>query len=290
MKTFNTFITSNELRSIINNENVVIFDCRFDLANPEWGFNDYLTGHIPNAIYANLDNDLSAPINPTTGRHPLPAREKFFQTCSSWGIDATKQVIVYDTSAGSFASRLWWMLKYYGHELVAILEGGLNNWVRNTFPLETGRVLPSPSTFSGKLNDKMLVTTTDMEKIIMQENWTIIDARAPERYSGELEPLDTIAGRIPNSVNFFHQKNFDELGKLLPEELLETEYHTLINEKSKERIVVYCGSGVTSCVNIAVMSHIGIHTAKLYLGSWSEWIRNKNHPTINDSGKNKDVG
>ncbi len=290
MKTFTTFITSEELISIINNENLVIVDCRFDLANPDWGLHNYITGHLPKAIYAHLNNDLSDQIGPTTGRHPLPPQEKFFLTCSLWGINSSSQVIVYDTSFGSFAARLWWMLKYYGHENVAILEGGFSQWVLNNYPIETGKVTPTPSTFFEKRNEDLLVTTNDMEKIIKQEDWAIIDARAPERFSGELEPLDAIAGRIPNSVNFFHQKQLDEVGRLLPKNQLESEYNSLINNKSKEKIVLYCGSGVTSCFSIAVMNHLGIQNTKLYLGSWSEWIRNKNHPIINDFGKDNDIG
>lgn len=282
MKPFTTFITSVELNEILTEEDIVIIDCRFDLSNPEWGFSDYLKGHLPNAIYAHLDNDLSSRIQSTTGRHPLPHQEDFIKTCSDWGIDSNKQVVVYDTTSGSFAARLWWMLKYFNHNKVAILDGGYDYWQKHGYPIETGNILPRPSVFAGKPNNNLLVETSEMEELIKKEDWSIVDARSPERFSGKMEPIDSIAGRIPNSVNFFHQDNLDDDGKLLPNNVLEKKYRTLLNDKSLEKIVVYCGSGVTSCFNIAAMNHIGLNEVRLYLGSWSEWIRNNNHPIIND--------
>ncbi|HSM25390.1 MAG TPA: sulfurtransferase [Anaerolineaceae bacterium] len=285
MPHLSTFITCEELFSNYQSDDFVIIDCRFDLSDPSWGFHDYLKAHIPKAIFADLDNDLSGEKNEFTGRHPLPSTKDFVNTCSSWGIDSSKKVIVYDTSSGSFAARLWWMLNYYGHSNVAILEGGFPAWIKLGFPVEAGKVTSKPSQFSGTTNKNMLVTTSEMEEIIQTKNKRIIDARSPERYSGKEEPIDKIAGRIPNSINFFHQNNLTEEGNLLPHIDLLTEYDQLLGQSSSQEVVMYCGSGVTSCFNIAVMQHIGKGIPRLYLGSWSEWITNPNNPIVNDSSK-----
>lgn len=282
MKSFTTFIDPINLGKIMGNLNLVIIDCRFDLLNPDWGHQDYMKNHIPNALYADLEMDLSGKITEETGRHPLPEPGKFIETCSNWGIDADKQVVVYDTTSGSFASRLWWMLKYYGHNNVAILDGGFSAWLDSGFSQETGKVQNQSSIFNSTLNHQLLKSTSEMETIINQLDFTIIDARSRERYLGLEEPLDKIAGRIPNAINFFHQNNLGSNGKLLPIDELREKYRHLLFGKNDTSKIVYCGSGVTSCLNFAVMQHIGIKPLHLYLGSWSEWIRNPNHPIISE--------
>jgi thiosulfate/3-mercaptopyruvate sulfurtransferase len=283
MRVFTTFIDPDELGKLLWHENLVIIDCRFDLMNPTWGYQDYLKNHIPNAIYADLDKDLSGRITEETGRHPLPQPDKFIETCSNWGIDEDKQVIVYDTTSGSFSSRLWWMLKYFGHQNVAILDGGFSAWLEAGFSQESGHVHPQPSKFYGSPDPELMKTTSQMEKIIFQSDYTIIDARSKERYLGLEEPLDKVAGRIPNAINFFHQNNLDPNGNLLPIEQLREKYNELLEGKNNTSKIVYCGSGVTSCLNFAVMQHIGLTPIYLYLGSWSEWIKNPNHPIISES-------
>ncbi len=283
MKLFTTFITPEELVELLDNPQLVIIDCRFDLSNPLWGYQDYLQSHIPNAIYANLDKDLSGTINENTGRHPLPETEKFIETCSKWGIDDTKQVVVYDTTSGSFASRLWWMLKYFGHNHVAILDGGFTAWLESGFPLAQGTVSYQSSWFSGTPDNNILVSTSTMESLIQQPDCAIIDARSSERYSGLEEPIDKVAGHIPGAINFFHANNLDSRGRLLPGKQLFKIYTDLLHQKgSPSSVVLYCGSGVTSCLNFAVMQHIGIKNLQLYLGSWSEWIRNPNHQIVSE--------
>jgi len=283
MKTYTTFIAPDELVNLLDNPNLIVIDCRFDLINPAWGYQDYLKNHIPNAIYADLDKDLSRSITEETGRHPLPEPDKFIETCSNWGIDKDKQVVVYDTTSGSFASRLWWMLNYFGHLNVAILDGGFSFWIDSGFSHESGSVHKRPSKFKGSHKHNLLKTTTEMETLIMQPDCTVIDARSRERYLGLQEPLDKIAGHIPNAINFFHQNNLDPNGKLLPIEELQEKYNHLLEGKNDNSKVLYCGSGVTSCLNFAVMQHIGLKPLHLYLGSWSEWIRNPNHPIISEN-------
>jgi thiosulfate/3-mercaptopyruvate sulfurtransferase len=280
MRFFTTFIDSVELSKLLGHEKLIIIDCRFDLMYPSWGYQDYLKNHIPNAIYADLDRDLSGRITEETGRHPLPEPDKFIETCSNWGIDEHKQVIVYDTTSGSFASRLWWMLKYFGHLNVAILNGGFSAWQRYGFPQEFGHVNNQPSEFIGSPDPELMKTTSEMETIIFQQDYTIIDARSKERFLGLEEPLDKVAGHIPNAINFFHQNNLDQNGNLLLKKELQEKYDNLLKGKNNTSKVVYCGSGVTSCLNFAVMQHIGVTPIHLYLGSWSEWIRNPNHPII----------
>jgi len=283
VKNFETFISCEDLFNLHKSEDLIIIDCRFDLSNPDWGYQDYLKSHIPNALYAHLDNDLSRKITQNTGRHPLPDLDKISEIFSNWGINSNKQVVVYDTASGSFAARLWWMLHYVGHLNAAILNGGLQTWVEHGYPVESGNVFSTtPSKFTGKPNNSMLISTSEMENLINDINFTIIDARSPERYSGLSEPIDKIAGRIPNSINFFHQNNLNEEGILLSEKELLQKYLQLLNGNLSKRNVVYCGSGVTSCLLVAVMKHIGFETPGLYLGSWSEWIRDPNHPIIND--------
>ncbi len=283
MDTYTTFINPEELFKILDHNNLVIIDCRFDLINPSWGYQDYLKNHIPNAIYADLDKDLSGKITEKTGRHPLPEPDEFINTCSNWGIDQHKQVVVYDTTSGSFAGRLWWMLKYFGHLKVAILNGGFSAWQRNGYSQASGQTHNQPSKFIGTPDPELMKTTSQMETIIFNPDYTIIDARSRERYLGLEEPLDKVAGRIPNSINFFHQNNLDSNGKLLPFAELQDKYNDLLEGKNDTSKVVYCGSGVTSCLNFAVMQHIGIKPIKLYPGSWSEWIRNPNHPIISEN-------
>lgn len=283
MQTFSTFIDPDALVKLSDQKKLVIVDCRFDLINPNWGYQDYLKNHIPNAIYADLDKDLSGRITEETGRHPLPELDKFIKTCSNWGIDEHKQVVVYDTTSGSFASRLWWMLNYFGHKNVAILNGGFSSWLESGYPAESGNVQPQPSKFIGSPDPELMKTTSQMETIIFNPDYTIIDARSRERYLGLEEPLDKIAGRIPNAINFFHQNNLDVNGNLLPVEELQEKYNDLLEGKNDTSKVVYCGSGVTSYLNFAVMKHIGIKQIHLYLGSWSEWIRNPNHPVISEN-------
>jgi len=278
-----TFIDAEKLFSIINDENLVILDCRFDLTKPEWGYQNYLETHIPNAIYADLDKDLSSPITPSSGRHPLPDQDKFIQKCSEWGIDHSKHVVVYDRTSGSFAARLWWLLRYFNHENVSILNGGLQSWVEKQYPIVNGSVSSTPSIFVGKIDENRLITTSQLEKMLNQDGVIIIDARAPERYHGITEPIDKKAGRIPGSINFFHQNNIGSDGNLLPRNILLEKYHKLLENNMDTTKILYCGSGVTSCLDVAVMEYLDIPDIKLYAGSWSEWIRNEDHPVINDS-------
>jgi thiosulfate/3-mercaptopyruvate sulfurtransferase len=276
---FTNLITTSQL-SDFRKPDWIIIDCRFDLANPAWGFQNYQAGHLPGAIYANLDQDLSGKVTAQTGRHPLPDPAIFTERITSWGIQAGTQVVVYDTTAGSYAVRLWWMLRYFGLNQVAVLDGGFPKWLHEEFPVETGVFTPTPAPFSfvPSLHPEMLVSTSQVEKMRLDPAYLLIDARAPQRFSGETEPIDPVAGHIPGAINRFHVKNITPEGVMKPLGRLRTEYDQLLNGTPAENVIVYCGSGVTSCHLLLAMEMVGLKGARLYGGSWSEWIRDPARP------------
>jgi thiosulfate/3-mercaptopyruvate sulfurtransferase len=276
---FTNLITTGQLAES-RKPDWVIIDCRFDLSTPDWGFENYQAGHLPGAVYAHLDHDLSGKVTGQTGRHPLPDPVVFAEKMTSWGIQAGTQVVVYDTTAGSFAVRLWWMLRYYGLPQVAVLDGGYPEWLREMRPIQSGvfTPTPAPSPCVPSLHPEMLVTTSEVEEIRRDPAYLLIDARASQRFSGETEPIDAVAGHIPGAINRFHAKNItsDGLFKSLPH--LRTEYDQLLNGTPPEKVVVYCGSGVTSCHLLLAMEMVGLKGARLYAGSWSKWIRDPARP------------
>lgn len=275
---FESIISCRELFNNLDDVNLVIVDCRFDLAAPDWGFEEYEQLHVPRAVYAHLDSDFSGRKTPQTGRHPLPEPGGFHRAMSRLGISNDTQVIVYDATSGSYAARLWFMLKYYGHSAVAVLDGGFPVWYKDGFPIESGINTNPAGNFSGSPHPGMIVTTTEMENIYTKPDWLVIDARSAERYHGEQEVIDPIAGHIPNAVNRFHGLNVDSNGLFHSSQELKNEFSDLTKGYDPEKTVVYCGSGVTSCHHLVAMSHAGLPLPKLYVGSWSEWIRDPKHP------------
>ncbi|MEW6502968.1 MAG: sulfurtransferase [Chloroflexota bacterium] len=278
MASYTTLIEVEDLLSHLDDPQWTIVDCRFDLTNPNWGFEDYQLGHIPGSVYAHLDHDLSAPPSPETGRHPLPSPSEFSITLERLGVSNNSQVVALDTSGGSFAARLWWMLKWLGHNSVAVLNGGWNAWKSAGFFIAQGienkprgKFVPNPQI--GKF-----ITTPEMVELIRNPAFKVIDARAPERYRGEIEPLDPVAGHIPGSINRFHEKNLARAGRLKPPEILRKEFEEILAGTPPSQVIVYCGSGVTSCHHLLAMEYAGIQGAKLYAGSWSEWIRDPDRP------------
>lgn len=274
---YTNILEVSDLSANLQNSDWVIVDCRFDLANPDWGLADYRAGHIPGAVYAHLDRDLSGTRTPATGRHPLPEPKAFRDTLGRLGIDQGKQVVVYDTTGGGYAVRLWWLLIYFGHARVAVLNGGFQAWQSAGLPVEAGTHTNPKTEFHGEPDLAMVVSTAEMEQMVAGGQTKIIDARAPERFRGEVEPLDPVAGHIPGAVNRFHQTNLGPDGRLLPQDTLKSEISTLLGGSAPEQAVVYCGSGVTSCHHLLAMQIAGMPMARLYAGSWSEWIRDPNH-------------
>lgn len=279
---FTNFIKTEQLAEFCSNPEWIIVDCRFDLQQPEWGFQDYQNSHIPGAVFVDLNQELSGPITPQSGRHPLPKPELFAQLITKLGITPEKQVVVYDTSNGAFAARLWWMLRACHYDRVAILEGGFSKWVKEGRPtrsgIETRKALSEIPIIS--FDQTMYITTQQMEMIYTNPEYVIIDARSPERFHGEMETIDVIAGHIPGALNRYHADNLNEEGSLKPIEQLLKEFVELLAGKSPDKCVVYCGSGVTSCFHLAVMDYCNLPGSKVYIGSWSEWIRDPKRPIV----------
>jgi thiosulfate/3-mercaptopyruvate sulfurtransferase len=280
MKRYEDIISSQELFSILNGPDLVIIDCNFELANPNQGFIDYQKAHIPSAFYANLDRDLASPATPETGRHPLPTTEHFSSLLASWQVNKYNQVVVYDAAGGSMAVRLWFLLRYFGVNSVAVLDGGFKKWVDEGYPV-TDKIPEKSNKAASTLlspNTSMIVSTAEMENIYRSNEYKIIDARAAERYQGKTEPVDKKAGHIPGALNRFHGLNLNDQGVMKSSEELKKEFSELIASTPADKVIVYCGSGVTSCHHLLALKRAGIEGVRLYAGSWSEWICDPNHP------------
>ncbi|MCL4562406.1 MAG: sulfurtransferase [Chloroflexi bacterium] len=276
---YHTLLTTGILAIHLADPDWVVVDTRFNLQDPDWGYSEYLQSHIPGAFYAHLDHDLSSRVTSTSGRHPLPNEEVFRDKLSSWGIDATKQVVVYDDAGGAYAARLWWMLRWMGHSRVAVLDGGLPKWLREIRPVSSSDIENhSDAHFVGGMDPEMVADTGEVERIRLDPSYRLIDARAPVRFRGEQEPIDPVAGRIPGAVNRFHGDNLTPEGVFYSPAELKQQFSRLLGNVPPERAVIYCGSGVTSCHHILAMEYAGLSGARLYPGSWSEWIRDTARP------------
>jgi thiosulfate/3-mercaptopyruvate sulfurtransferase len=272
--TYTTLISAEALHQ--QPANTVTVDCRFSLADTEAGAKAYRHGHIPNARYAHLDKDLSSAITDFTGRHPLPNFALLAKKLGDWGIDNNSQVVIYDDAGGAFAGRLWWLLRCMGHDKIAVLDGGIKQWQKQGFPITTTLPKIKPTTFRPYINDTGWLNALQVQNSLARKSICLIDARTPERYRGEQEPIDPVAGHIPGALNRAFQLNLDGNGLFLSAEQLRGQFNRLIGSVAPEQVVHYCGSGVTACHNLLAMEHAGLTGSKLYAGSWSEWIRNKN--------------
>lgn len=275
---YTTVITPKQLQPHLEDLNWAIFDSRFDLVQSQWGQECYLIEHIPRAVYVHLDRNLSASKTGTNGRHPLPDIEVIAEYFSGLGIDAGTQVIVYDSRGGGIAARLWWMLKHLGHEAVAVLDGGFPEWKRLGLPVRANRESRVPRQFKPRLNPDIKVVAEEVLERISQGSSLLIDSRAPERYRGEEESFDPIAGSIPGAVNRFWQTNLNADGCFKDPDVLRTEFDILIGDIAPLDTIVYCGSGVTGCHNVLSMTYAGLPGVRLYAGSWSEWSSDPSRP------------
>ncbi|GFE88783.1 sulfurtransferase [Steroidobacter agaridevorans] len=268
-----TLVSVGTLAQHLTDSQWLIVDCRFDLAQPAAGETAYHAGHIPGAIYAHLDRDLSSPITPTTGRHPLPDPERFAQTLSRWGVGADTQVIAYDADNGMYASRLWWLLRWVGHRAVAVLDGGLKAWTAASLPLATEIPARRPTQFQARPNRELWLDADQVQARVQQPDWRLLDARAPERFLGKVEPLDKVAGHVPGARNHPFSTNLAGDGRFGAPEELRRRYEQSQAGVADDRTIVMCGSGVTACHLLLAMEVAGKPGARLYAGSWSEWIR-----------------
>jgi len=275
---FRTLITTGALALRIPDPAYVLIDCRFKLDDVQWGESEYEKAHIPGAVYAHLDRDLSGPRTGTNGRHPLPDPATLAATFGRLGIASGVQVVAYDQSNGMFASRLWWLLRWMGHDAAAVLDGGLAKWTAEKRDTRTGREENPTRAFEGSPNRDMLVDANGVAARMKEGGWRLVDARAPERYRGEVEPLDKLPGHIPGAVNHFFQTNVDENAVFRTPEELRARLTASAGGATPDRIVAYCGSGVTACHNLLAMEHAGLVGARLYAGSWSEWSADASRP------------
>lgn len=273
-----TLVSTEDLARHLDDPKWVVFDCRFTLTDPEGGRRLYEKNHIPGARYVHLDEDLSAPVTESTGRHPLPDPYAFAEKLCAWGVGVNKQVVVYDDSFGSMAVRMWWMLRWLGHPAVALLDGGFPKWQREQRPLTAAlpdvrkancACLPEPS---------QVVHVDEVMQASQSGNALIIDARPDRRFTGEFEPLDRVAGHIPGSINWSFEENLDIDGTFLPPEALRENYQHLLKGRAPWQVIHSCGSGVTACHNLLAMEIAGLPGSRLYPGSWSEWILDPSRP------------
>lgn len=260
-----------------NTRPLVLLDCRFNLAEPEAGSQQFAAGHIPGALYASLDDDLSGPVQRFGGRHPLPSPEQFQAFARRMGIDEETHVVVYDDQRLAFAARAWWLLRYFGHEAVSVLDGGLSAWQRAGLPLESGagHTPAQAGDFTARAGEMATVHYDSVYDRVSNPPWRLVDAREPARFAGHQEAIDPIAGHIPGAVNKPWQSATNEDGSLKTVEELK---HLWRDLPSEEPLVHYCGSGVTACVNLFVQHRIGRRDGLLYPGSWSDWCAHILYP------------
>lgn len=272
-----TLITAATLQAHLDDPDWVVVDCRFNLADPAAGRRAYQAGHIPGARYAHLDEDLSAPVTATTGRHPLPDPARLAATLGAWGIGPGTQVLAYDDLGGMLAAaRLWWLLRWLGHTAVAVLDGGLPAWTRAGLPLSTNVPVIAARTFIARPDDRLWLTVEQVQGLPAHE--LLLDARGAARYRGEMEPIDPVAGHIPGALNLPTESNLAADGCFLPAAALRARFAALLGERPAARVVHSCGSGVTACHNLLAMEVAGLSGSRLYAGSWSEWIRDPQRP------------
>ncbi len=276
--TFQTIISVEELNNNLNTKDWFIFDCRFLLKDPEGGLKLFNKGHIPGAQFADMDKDLASPMTPTSGRHPLPNPRHLVKKLQSWGVNNSSQVICYDDMSGAFAARLWWLIKWLGHHDVAVLDGGIDKWTESGLALETDVQQRAAGSFVGEENDEMWVSIEFVEKQFQENNIHLLDARSSDRFTAKDTKTDPVAGHIPGAMSFPFAENLSKQGVFLSEEELRKRFTPIISNAENKEVINMCGSGVTACHNILAMSVAGLPMTRLYVGSWSEWIKDKTRP------------
>jgi len=280
---YTTLISVAQLQTLLaSNQPPLVFDCSFELMQPTAGDAQYLESHLPGALRADLDRHLSAkgaPDAASGGRHPLPSRTSFATWLGSVGLTPGQQVVVYDRQGVNYAGRLWWMLKWLGHEAVAVLDGGLPAWTAAGGTVETGPGrTPQASNYPLAPEKAALVAADSVASQLGKPNQTVIDARGAPRFRGEVEPLDPVAGHIPGALNRPFTQNFDANGFFKPAATLRAEFEALLAGRDPATVVHHCGSGVSAVPNIIAMEIAGLGRATLYAGSWSDWSSDPTRP------------
>jgi thiosulfate/3-mercaptopyruvate sulfurtransferase len=275
---FHTLIDAATLTQQLRREDLVIFDCRFDLANVHWGEAQFAEAHLPGAQYLHLDRDLSSPITPASGRHPLPDPEILARRLGALGVDADCQLVAYDGGNGVYASRLWWLARWIGLARVAVLDGGIAAWRAAGLPLESAVRTRAPRTLVAQVVRDAWLTTEEVDRARTRAGNLLVDARGADRFAGRNETLDPVAGHVPGARNLPFPGNLGNDGRFLPADELRRRWTTLLGALPPAAVVAMCGSGVTACHNLLALEHAGLRGARLYPGSWSEWIRDSSRP------------
>lgn len=275
---FRTLVDVDTLAAHLDDPNWVVLDCRFELTRPTWGEEGFASGHIPGAQYAHLDRDLAAPQTETSGRHPLPTPEVFAALARRWGINETTQLVVHDQGNGVYAARAWWLFRWLGHESVAVLRGGLAAWTLSARALTNETSTRAAGNFVARPQENWVVTVDDVLESVVSHRLHVVDGRGGDRFAGQNETMDPIAGHVPGAVNHPFASNFATDGTWLPEAELRARWEKTLQGRPANEVVTMCGSGVSACLNLLALETLGIQGARLYTGSWSEWVRDPSRP------------
>jgi len=280
---FTTLISTKELAEHLNDQVWIVFDCRHDLADPAAGARAYAHSHVRGAVHVSLDGDLSGAKTGSNGRHPLPEAAAFCARMAERGLRNNMQVVTYDATGGAFAARLWWMLRWVGHERVAVLDGGWNAWLKAGLPVTAESPPIARGDFSG-IPRGVTVDVAQVAAAIGKPQTRLIDARSPDRFRGENETLDAVGGHIPGATNRFFQNNLGSDGCFKPAAQLREEFSAVLGDATPAQAVHQCGSGVTACHNLLAMEIAGLNGSRLFPGSWSEWCSDPQRPVATGAG------
>jgi thiosulfate/3-mercaptopyruvate sulfurtransferase len=272
------YTTLIDTATLAAHRDFVVFDCRFDLANTSWGENEFAAAHIPGAQYLHLDRDLSQPVTASSGRHPLPDPDTFARRLAAAGVDAQCQLIAYDQGSAAYAARFWWLARWIGLTKVAVLDGGIAAWRAAGLPLETEVRAPQPRKLEARVVESAAIAAAELAQAVRRPGILLLDARGAERFAGRNETLDAVAGHVPGARNHPFLGNLGADGRFLPAAELRRRFDVLRGALPPAAIVSMCGSGVTACQTLLALEHAGLPGAKLYPGSWSEWIRDPSRP------------
>lgn len=287
MRPFTTLIDAGTLAAQLARDDLagspVIFDCRSELGNPRWGEAQYAAAHLPGAQFLHLERDLSGPEGMTTGRHPLPDPETLARRLGELGAAPDRQIIAYDQGSGAYAARLWWLARWLGLRAVAVLDGGIAAWQAAGYPLETVRQPPRPGSVVAHVDRDATVDAATVDELRQRAGTLLVDARGAERFAGRNETIDPKAGHVPGARNLPYLGNLGDDGRFLPADALRLRFRTLLGALPPSSLVAMCGSGVTACHHLLALEHAGLGGARLYPGSWSEWIRDERHPIATGS-------
>lgn len=274
-----TLITADALREHVAHPGWIVLDARFRLDDREAGRRAWKEHHVPGSLYVHLDEDLSSAVTLASGRHPLPDPERLAARFRALGIGDDCQVVVYDDTAGSIAARAWWLLRALGHEAVAVLDGGLQAWQEAGGTMDAQATVATPRGFTPHPRSELAIDVGELRRA-RRSRIVLVDVRDPERFEGRSEPIDAIAGHVPGAVNLPWRGNLDQRGRFRPAAALRARHEAMLGGRPPESAVFMCGSGVTACHGLLAMEHAGLPGARLYAGSWSEWIRDPARPVV----------